>query len=144
MNLKQIVNYNIILPPGSKEVKPSFACVHTQLHTQSQSCLTLCNPMNCSPPGFSVHGILQARILEWIAIPFCRGFSRPGIEPRSPALQVDSFPAAPPGKPKNTGVGSLSLFQWIFPMQESNWSLLHYRQILYQLSYQGSPINFEQ
>ena len=42
-----------------------------------QSCLTLCNPMDCSPPGSSVHGILQARILEWAAIPFSRGSSRP-------------------------------------------------------------------
>ena len=42
----------------------------------TQSCLTLCDPMNCNPPGFSVHGILQARILEWIAIPFFRGSSR--------------------------------------------------------------------
>ena len=38
-----------------------------------QSCLTLCNPMDCSPPGSSVHGILQARILEWVAISFSRG-----------------------------------------------------------------------
>ena len=43
----------------------------------AQSCPTLCNPMDCSPPGSSVHGILQARILEWIAIPFSRGSSRP-------------------------------------------------------------------
>ena len=42
-----------------------------------QSCPTLCNPVDCSPPGFSVHGILQARILEWVAIPFSRGSSRP-------------------------------------------------------------------
>ena len=41
----------------------------------TQSCLTLCNPMDCSPPGSSVHGILQARILEWVAIPFSRGSS---------------------------------------------------------------------
>ena len=39
----------------------------------TQSCLTLCNPMDCSPPSFTVHGILQARILEWVAISFCRG-----------------------------------------------------------------------
>ena len=64
--------------------------------------------------------------------------SKPGIEPRSPALQVDSLPAEPPGKPKNTAVGSLSLLQWIFPTQESNQSLLHCRDILYQLSYQRS------
>ena len=43
----------------------------------AQSCLTLCDPMNCSPPGFSVHGIHQAIILEWIAIPFSRGTSQP-------------------------------------------------------------------
>ena len=63
----------------------------------------------------------------------------PGIKPRSPTLQTDSLPAEPQGKPKNTGVGSLSLLQWIFPTQESNWGLLHCRWILYQLSYQGSP-----
>ena len=63
----------------------------------------------------------------------------PGIEPRSPALQVDSLPAEPQGKPKNTGVGSLSLLQGIFLTQESNQGLLHCRWILYQLSYQGSP-----
>ena len=62
-----------------------------------------------------------------------------GIEPRSPALQADSLLSDPPGKPKNIGVGSLSLLQEIFPTWESNWGLLHYRQILYQLSYQGSP-----
>ena len=43
----------------------------------AQSCPTLCHPMDCSPPGFSVHGILQARILEWVAISFSRGSSRP-------------------------------------------------------------------
>ena len=42
-----------------------------------QSCLTLCDPMDCSPPGSSVHGILQARILEWVAISFFRGSSQP-------------------------------------------------------------------
>ena len=50
-----------------------------------------------------------------------------GIKPRSPALQADSLPAEPAGKPKNTGVGSLSLLQQIFPTQESYWGLLHCR-----------------
>ena len=59
----------------------------------------------------------------------------PGIEPRSLALQVDSLPAEPPGKPKNTGMGSFSLLQQIFPSQESNWDLLHCRWILYPLSF---------
>ena len=63
----------------------------------------------------------------------------PGIEPRSSALQAESLPAEPQGKPQNTGVSSLSLLQKIFLTQESNQCLLHCRRILYQLSYQGSP-----
>ena len=63
----------------------------------AQLCLTPCNPMDCSPPGSSVHGILQARILEWIAFP-SGDLPNPGIEPRSPALQVDSLLSEPPGK----------------------------------------------
>ena len=62
----------------------------------TQSCPSLCNPMD-----YTAHGIFQARILEW--------------------------------------VGSLSLLQGIFPTQESNWGLLHWRQILYQLNYKGNP-----
>jgi len=60
-----------------------------------QSCPTLCYPMDRSPPGSFVHGILQARILEWVASPFSRGFSDPAIEPRCPALQADSLPSEP-------------------------------------------------
>ena len=51
--------------------------------------------------GHTVHGILQARILEWVAIPSPGDLPYPGIKPRSPALQVDSLPAEPPGKPIN-------------------------------------------
>ena len=57
----------------------------------------------------------------------------------SPTLQAGSLPSEPPGKSKNTVVGSLALLQGVFPTQESNWGLLHFRQILYQLSYRGSP-----
>ena len=64
----------------------------------------------------------------------------PGIEPRSPALWADSLTAEPERKPKNTGVGKLSLLQKIFPTQELNQGLLHCRKILYQLSYWGSPM----
>ena len=80
----------------------------------------------------------QARTLEWVPVPFSRGSSIPGMEPRSPALQADSLLAEPPGKPKNSGTGSLFL-QWILPTQESNQGLLHYRWILNQLSHKGSP-----
>ena len=64
----------------------------------------------------------------------------PGIQTRSPTLQADSLPSDPPGKPMNTGDGSLSLFQGIFLTQEFNMGLLHCRWILYQLRYQGSPM----
>ena len=62
----------------------------------TQSCLILCDPMDCSPSGSSVCGILHARILEWVAILFSRGSSQPGIEPGSLALQADSLPSEPP------------------------------------------------
>ena len=65
--------------------------------------------------------------------------SRGSSQPRSPTLQAGSLPAEPPGKPKNTGVDSLSLLQGDFLTQGSNQGLLHCRGILYQLSYQGSP-----
>ena len=84
-------------------------------------------------------GILQAIILEWVAMPSSRGFPSPGFEPRSPALQMDSLPSQPPGDPKNTGVGSLSLLQGIFLTWEFNQGLLPCRLILYQLSHKGSP-----
>ena len=89
---------------------------------------------------YSVPGILQARILEWVAFPSPGGLSNPGIEPRFHILQADSLPAETQGKPKNTGVGSLSLLQGILPTQESNQGLLHCRRILYQLSYEGSSV----
>ena len=61
---------------------------------------TLCDPMDCTLPGSSVHGILQAGILEWV-FPFPSPGDLPnlGIEPRSPTLQADSLPSEPPGKP---------------------------------------------
>ena len=87
------------------------------------SCPTLCDPMDCNLPGSFVHGIFQARVLEWVAISFSRGSSQSrdwtwvsrivgrcftiwatrevpntGIEPRSPALQADSVPSVLPGK----------------------------------------------
>ena len=69
-----------------------------------QSCPTLGDPL-----GYTVRGILQARILEWVAFPFSGGLPSPGIEPRFSVLQADSLPAEPQEKSKNTGVGSLSL-----------------------------------
>ena len=98
-----------------------------------QSCPTLCNPM-----AYVVHGILQASTEVGSQFPSPRDLPNPGIKPRSPALQADSLLAKPPWKPKNTGVGSLSLLQGNSLTQESDRSLQHCRQILYLLSYQGS------
>ena len=73
------------------------------MHAKSlQSCLTLCDPMDCSPPGFSVHRIPQARILEWAAVPSSRGSFRPSDWTCVSCLlcwQMGSVPLAPPGKP---------------------------------------------
>ena len=77
-------------------------------------------------------------------IPSPGDLPNPEIKSTSPTLQVDSLPAEPQGKPKNTGVGSLSLLQWIFLTQESNWGLLHCRWVLYQLSYAEPIINFRE
>ena len=67
----------------------------------TQLCPTLCNPMDCSPPGSSIHGILQARIVEWVAISFSRGSSQPRDQSQSPILQVDSLLSEPPGMVKS-------------------------------------------
>ena len=64
-----------------------------------QLCPTLCNPMDCSPPGSSIHGIFQERTMEWVAISFSRASSWSRIKLRSPALQADSLPSELPGKP---------------------------------------------
>ena len=57
--------------------------------------------MDCSLPGFSIYGIFQARVLEWVTISFFKGSSQPGIEPRSSILQADALPSEPPGKPQS-------------------------------------------
>ena len=78
----------------------------------TQSCPALCNPMDCSQPGHSVHGIFQARIPEQDAISYSRGLPHPGIEPlspASPALASGFFTTAPPGLPaKRVGPPILS------------------------------------
>ena len=66
-----------------------------------------CNLMDCSPSGSSVRGIIQARILVWVVIPLSGDLPYPGIEPGSPALQADSLPFEPPGKPHSLGVAQI-------------------------------------
>ena len=77
------------------------------MHTKSlQLCPTLCDPTDCSLPGSSVHEILQARILEWVACPPPGDLPRPGIKPTSPAaptcgLHMDSLPLSQQGSPSD-------------------------------------------
>ena len=133
------------------------------LCSDTQSCLTLCGPMGCSPPGFSayqvsqarilekvkvaqsgltlcnsrdytVHGIFQARILEWEAVFFSRRPSQPRDQTQVSCIAGRFFTSRATRKPKNTGVGSLSLLQQIFLTQESNQGLLHCRRLSYLLS----------
>ena len=69
----------------------------------TQLCPALCDNMDCNQPGSSVHGILQARILEGIVMPPPGGLPDPGIKPRSPTLQADSSPSEPPGNAGQQG-----------------------------------------
>ena len=71
-----------------------FKCSNTPEKRKCQllSCVRLCNPMAYNPPGFSVHGILQARVLEWVGFHSPGNLSNPGMEPGSPVLQVDMYP----------------------------------------------------
>ena len=106
-----------------------------------QSCPTLCNPMHCSPPGSSVHGILQAKLLEWVAMPFCSGFSPPRDWTHTSCLLQWQALSLPPGKPDGLSGNSTEmdfnfLLQGIFPTQGSNPGLPHCRQMLYHLSHQ--------
>ena len=66
----------------------------------AKSCPTLCDSVDCSPPGSSVHGISQVRVLEWVPIPFSKDLPDPGIESVSPALAGRFFTVEPPGKPE--------------------------------------------
>ena len=71
-------------PPARALQRPLLETLASCVCVKSlQSCRTVCDPVNCSPPGSSVHGILQVRILEWVTMPFSRDLPDPGIEPAS-------------------------------------------------------------
>ena len=76
-------------------------CVCVSVCVLSHSVVSNCDPMDYSPTGASVHGISQARILEWDAISFSRDLPDPGIKPKSPALAGIFFATVPPGKPRD-------------------------------------------
>ena len=122
---RKLFSENKIKEVSSKQVKMKATqlCLTLQLH-------------ELQPTSSSIHEILQARILKQVAIPFSQGiFPTQGSNPGFPHCRNIFLPSEPPGKPRNTGVGSLSLLQGIFQIQELNQGLLHYRQILYQLRY---------
>ena len=108
----------------------------------AQSCPTLCDPTDCSPPDSSVHGILQGRILEWVAVPFSRGSSLLRDQTQSPALQADSLLFEPAEKLSVVAVHRLScsVACGIFPDQELNPCPLHWQVDSHPLYHQGSPI----
>ena len=91
-----------------------------------------------SATPWTIQSLEFSRPEYWSEKPFAApgDLPTPGIE--SPTLHADSLSAEPPGEPKNTGVGSLSLLQQLFLTQDSNWGPLHCRRILYQTSCQGS------
>ena len=106
------INYYKYLCTGlCANINFHFSGINTQekvIALIAQLCPTLCNPMECSPPGSSVHGIFWVRILKWFVISFYRGLPNPGIEPWSLALQADSLPSEPWGKPQCPGVQMLN------------------------------------
>ena len=97
---------------------------------------TLCDPIDCT-----VHSILPAWILECIAFLFSRGSSQPRDQTQVSSITGGFSTSWATGEAQEYWSGWPSLLQGIFPTQESNWGLLHCRQILYQLSYQGSSQN---
>ena len=104
----------------------------------TQSCLTL-QPHGLQPSRLLCPwGFSKQEYLSGLSDPLPGYLPNPGIQPRSPTLQADSFPSEPSGSLKNTRVESLSLLQGNFRTQKLNPGLLHCRWILYQLSY-GSP-----
>ena len=98
-----------------------------------------CDPTDYSPPDFSVHGILQARILEWVAFPFSRGSSQPRDGTQVSHIAGRFFTSWATREAQEYWVGSLSLLQGIFPTQGWNPGLPHCRWIHYQMSHEGSP-----
>ena len=82
---------------GNNEKILKYNTIHVLCCAYTQSCLTLWDPMDCCPQGSSVHGILQARILEWFAMPSSRGSPQPWHRTQVSYFQAESLPSEPPG-----------------------------------------------
>ena len=105
----------------------------------AQWLLTLCDSMQLACQASLSMGVSRQEYWSGFSCHPQGDLPNPGIQPRSPALQADSLLTEPPGKPKNSGVDTLPLFQ----AQESNYGLLHCLRIIYQLSYRWSPENIQ-
>ena len=103
-NLKYFIYFSTKSPTKIKDNCHHNRSFPTLPSVQTQSCLTLCDPMDHSLLGSSVHGILQARILEWVAMPFSRGSSQPKDWTWAPVLQEDSLPFELPRKFPTLGI----------------------------------------
>ena len=96
------------MPQGIEKFGESYVCTHAQ---SLQQCLTLCDPVDYSLPGSSVHGILQARILEWVALPSSRGSFWPRDRTHDSWIEGKFFTTETPGKPRKS-----------YPLgQQRNW-----------------------
>ena len=113
-------------------------CIYIYIYSIYCMVLTCSFMSNILSPYENPLGFFRQEYGNRLPCPPPGDLPNPGIEPRSPTLQADSLLSEPPGKPKNTGVGSLSLLQGIFLTQKSNQGLLNCRWILYQLSNQGN------
>ena len=124
---QQVADLQLKLSRLEEEVSSHFRWVYIstfidrfEVNEFAQSCLTFCDPMDCSLPGFSVCGIFQARTLEWVATP--GDLPDPGIEPRSPALQADALPSEPPG------ILNVVLFN-LFMVMSFNWIFFKFDKV---------------
>ena len=126
------LSVSVLLSMENKEKGDYRLDANERVH--AQSCPTLCDLMDSSPPDSSVHGIFLARILEWVAISSSRGSSQPRSQIHISRIAGRFLPSESQAKPKNTGMGSLFFLLGIFPTQDLNQCLLHCKRILYQLS----------
>ena len=127
-----IVGY-LAFSPASAHGRPVSPCTHPSarcmcVHAKSlQLCLTFCNPLDCSPPGSSAHGILQARILEWVAMPSSKGSFWPKDRTRVSCLlhwQAGSLPLAPSGKASTMTKRHFQMWPNLPGGQNSCWEVL--------------------
>ena len=133
---------------------PKLSGVASQDHLRAQSCRTLCDPTDCSPPGSPVHGILQARRLEWVAVSSSRGSSSPrDWTPGLLHLQAESLPSEPPKEgrtiskstPAKTFYANLLMTRGSYLISLRAWGSLGSRRWLWErplLSFRANCVFF--